>query len=232
MKRSILSVALLSLLAACGSAPQKEAAVQPKQSPVAQVPAAAVVASTDAKASTADEASARAQADADTKAVAAAVAAAASARAQADANASAAAKAKAAAEAEAAARAAAEAQAQADAAAKQALKARSVYFPFDIDAVQQADLDTIMVHAKNLAANPKLGARVEGNADERGSSEYNLALGQRRANNTKKALVLGGARSSQVEAVSYGEEKPKASGHDEAAWAQNRRADIEYSSGK
>ncbi|MDH2916108.1 MAG: peptidoglycan-associated lipoprotein Pal [Gallionella sp.] len=232
MKKLILSAAVLSLLAACGSAPQKEATVEPKQSPVAPAPTAAVVAPAGSKASTADETSARAQADADTKAVAAAVAAAASARAQADANTSAAAKASAAAEAAATARAAAEAQAQADAAAKQALKDRSVYFPFDVDAVQQSDLDTIIVHAQNLAANPKLEVRVEGNADERGSSEYNLALGQRRANNTKKSLVLGGARSSQIEAVSYGEEKPKASGHDETAWAQNRRADIEYSSGK
>jgi len=70
--------------------------------------------------------------------------------------------------------------------------------------------------------------RVEGNADERGSSEYNLALGQRRANNTKKSLVLGGAKAEQVEAISYGEERPQAVGHDETAWAQNRRADISY----
>lgn len=222
MKKLILNAAVLSLLAACGSAPQKEAVVEPKQTQVAPAPAPTPATTTSDKSN--------AQADADAKAVAAAAAAAASARAQADANTSGAAKAKAAAESEAAARAAADAQVQADAvaaAADQTLSNRSVYFPFDVDAVQQADMDTILAHGQHLSDNPNLKARIEGNADERGSSEYNLALGQRRANNTKKSLVLGGARSSQVEAVSYGEEKPKASGHDEAAWAQNRRADIE-----
>lgn len=105
---------------------------------------------------------------------------------------------------------------------------RSVFFPFDVDAVQPSDLETLQSHAAYLAAHPELTVRLEGHADERGSSEYNLALGQRRANNAKKALVLGGARSNQIETVSYGEEKPKALGHDEAAWAQNRRADIVY----
>jgi len=70
--------------------------------------------------------------------------------------------------------------------------------------------------------------RVEGNADERGSSEYNLALGQRRAENTKRALVLGGAEAKQIETISYGEEKPRCSDHNEACWSQNRRADINY----
>jgi peptidoglycan-associated lipoprotein len=222
MKKLILSVAVSSLLVACGSSPQKETVVEPKQSSI-------VPAQQAASAPVADKSSA--QANADSKAAAAAAAAAASARAQADANASANAKAKAAAEAEAAARAAAEAQTLADATSNQALENRSVYFPFDIDAVQQADKETILAHGQNLADNPNLKVRIEGNADERGSSEYNLALGQRRANNTKKVLVLGGARSAQIEAVSYGEEKPKAVGHDEAAWAQNRRADIEYTRG-
>jgi peptidoglycan-associated lipoprotein len=70
--------------------------------------------------------------------------------------------------------------------------------------------------------------RVEGNADERGSKEYNLALGQRRAEGVAKAMELLGVSDKRIEAVSYGEEKPKAKGHDEQAWAQNRRSDIVY----
>lgn len=104
----------------------------------------------------------------------------------------------------------------------------SVYFPFDVDAVQPADRDTIQAHGAYLAKNGNAKVRVEGNCDERGSTEYNLGLGQRRANNVRKALVLAGAKESQIETVSYGEEKPRASGHDEDSWAQNRRADIAY----
>lgn len=103
---------------------------------------------------------------------------------------------------------------------------RSVYFPFDVDVVQAADRATIQAHGAFLGKNKTAKVRVEGNADERGSSEYNLALGQRRANNVKKLLVLSGAKASQVETVSYGEEKPRSTGHDEASWSQNRRADI------
>ncbi len=109
-----------------------------------------------------------------------------------------------------------------------ALSKRSVHFPFDVDTIQETDRATITAHGAYLASHPERKIRVEGNADERGSSEYNLALGQRRANNTKKSLVLSGAKASQIEAISYGEEKPLASGHDEASWAQNRRADIVY----
>lgn len=108
------------------------------------------------------------------------------------------------------------------------LTKRSVYFPYDVDAIQDTDKETIQAHGIYLGSHADRRVRAEGNADERGSSEYNLALGQRRANNTKKALVLGGAKSEQVEAISYGEERPQAAGHDEAAWAQNRRADISY----
>ena len=104
----------------------------------------------------------------------------------------------------------------------------SVYFPFDVDAVQPADRDTIQAHGAYLSKNSGAKVRVEGNADERGSSEYNLGLGQRRANNVRKALILAGAMESQIETVSFGEEKPRASGHDEESWAQNRRADIVY----
>ncbi|MDH4235222.1 MAG: peptidoglycan-associated lipoprotein Pal [Gallionella sp.] len=108
------------------------------------------------------------------------------------------------------------------------LSKRSVYFPFDVSAVQDADKPIVQAHAKYLGEHSDRNVRVEGNADERGSNEYNLALGQRRANSVKKMLVLGGAKSSQIETVSYGEEKPRATGHNESAWSQNRRSDIKY----
>jgi len=107
-----------------------------------------------------------------------------------------------------------------------ALNTRSIYFPFDVDAVQAADRATVQAHGEYLAKNKAAKVRVEGNADERGSSEYNLALGQRRANNVKKLLILSGAKSSQIETVSFGEEKPRCADHNEACWSQNRRADI------
>ena len=104
----------------------------------------------------------------------------------------------------------------------------SVHFPFDVDAVQPEDMATLQAHGAYLGKNANARVRVEGNCDERGSSEYNLGLGQRRANNTKKALVLAGANPSQIETVSFGEEKPSCTAHDETCWAQNRRADINY----
>lgn len=108
------------------------------------------------------------------------------------------------------------------------LAKRSVYYPFDISAVQDADKPTVQAHAKYLAEHADRKVRLEGNCDERGSNEYNLALGQRRADGVKKMLELGGAKAAQLAAVSYGEEKPKASGHDEASWSQNRRTDLNY----
>ena len=108
------------------------------------------------------------------------------------------------------------------------LAKRSFYYPLDVSAVQDADKPIVAAHAKYLSEHPDRKVRVEGNADERGSNEYNLALGQRRADGVKQMLVLGGAKASQVETVSYGEEKPKATGHDEASWSQNRRSDIKY----
>lgn len=104
----------------------------------------------------------------------------------------------------------------------------SVHFPFDVDAVQPEDRATVLAHGKYLSENRDSKVRLEGNADERGSSEYNLALGQRRANNVKKLLILSGVKESQITTVSYGEEKPRATGHDEASWAQNRRVDFVY----
>lgn len=108
------------------------------------------------------------------------------------------------------------------------LAKRSVYYPFDVSAVQDADKPAVQAHAKYLNEHPSRTVRLEGHADERGSNEYNLALGQRRADSVKKMLILGGAQSSQIGTASYGEEKPAASGHDESFWSQNRRTDIKY----
>ena len=108
------------------------------------------------------------------------------------------------------------------------LAKRSVYFPFDVSAVQEVDKPVVEAHAKYLSEHPDRKVRVEGNCDERGSGEYNLALGQRRADSVKKMLELGGAQASQIEAVSYGKEKPVCTEHNEACWKQNRRSDIKY----
>jgi peptidoglycan-associated lipoprotein len=105
---------------------------------------------------------------------------------------------------------------------------RSVYFGFDNFAVKP-DYDAMLQrHGAYLVKNTQLAVKVEGNADERGSAEYNLALGQKRAEAVVKALKTYGVRDGQMEAISWGKEHPKATGHDEAAWAQNRRADIAY----
>ncbi|MDZ4201619.1 MAG: peptidoglycan-associated lipoprotein Pal [Gallionella sp.] len=105
---------------------------------------------------------------------------------------------------------------------------RSVYYPFDVAVVQDADKAMVQAHGQYLAANPNRKVRLEGNCDERGSNEYNLGLGQRRADGVQKMLELSGASASQLESVSYGEEKPKGTDHDEASWAQNRRTDLNY----
>ena len=105
---------------------------------------------------------------------------------------------------------------------------RSVYFDYDQYTVKEEYSALVEAHGKYLAANPDRKVTIQGNTDERGGSEYNLALGQKRAEAVRRAMALAGARDSQMEAVSFGKEKPKASGSDEAAWAENRRADIAY----
>ncbi|MFM2121285.1 MAG: hypothetical protein RL722_2753 [Pseudomonadota bacterium] len=107
---------------------------------------------------------------------------------------------------------------------------RSVFFEFDQALIKGEYTALVQRHGSYLGANPGLAVKVEGNTDERGSSEYNLALGQRRAEAVKKALELAGAKAGQIEATSWGEERPRASGHDESAWKDNRRADIQYPS--
>jgi peptidoglycan-associated lipoprotein len=106
--------------------------------------------------------------------------------------------------------------------------ARSVYFEFDKSELSSEDRRLVEANASYLRQHPDSKVRVEGNADERGSAEYNLALGQRRAENVARALRAGGVSDDRLEAVSYGKEKPKAEGHDEKSWAQNRRSDMVY----
>ena len=107
-------------------------------------------------------------------------------------------------------------------------KERSVYFDFDQAAIKPAATSMIEMHGKYLASHPAVAIKIEGNTDETGGAEYNLALGQKRAEAVAKALKIFGVKDTQMEAVSFGEEKPKALGHDELAHAQNRRADLDY----
>ncbi|NLY65876.1 MAG: peptidoglycan-associated lipoprotein Pal [Alcaligenaceae bacterium] len=105
---------------------------------------------------------------------------------------------------------------------------RSVYFAFDSYVVEQQYQPLVQMHAQYLAANSQQRIRIEGNTDARGSSEYNLALGQRRSVAVGNQLVQQGVGVNQIEAVSFGKERPKASGNTEEAHAENRRADINY----
>ncbi|MCB1691558.1 MAG: peptidoglycan-associated lipoprotein Pal [Pseudomonadales bacterium] len=102
------------------------------------------------------------------------------------------------------------------------------YFDFDQAIVKRSGHAELNKHAKALADDPSLRVRLEGHADERGTREYNLALGERRANAVKAYLMSQGALASQIEVISYGEEKPAVDGHNEAAWAKNRRVQIVY----
>lgn len=111
---------------------------------------------------------------------------------------------------------------------KSVLSKRSVYFDLDRYEVKDEYKDLVAAHAKFLISHRDFKMLLQGNTDERGSHEYNLSLGQKRADAVKRSLILLGAREDQVESVSLGKEKPKAEGHDEAAWAQNRRADMLY----
>jgi peptidoglycan-associated lipoprotein len=108
------------------------------------------------------------------------------------------------------------------------LAKRSVFFDFDDYTVKPEFESLLKQHAQYLISHPARHVRIQGNTDERGTSEYNLALGQRRSEAVRRELVLFGVPESQLEAVSFGKEKPVATGHDEASWSQNRRADLAY----
>jgi peptidoglycan-associated lipoprotein len=109
------------------------------------------------------------------------------------------------------------------------LSKRQVYFDFDKFEVKPEYRPLVEAHAKFLRENPSAKMLIQGNADERGSREYNVGLGQRRSDSVKKMLTLLGAREDQIESVSLGEEKPSCTEHSEECWAKNRRDDILYS---
>jgi peptidoglycan-associated lipoprotein len=111
---------------------------------------------------------------------------------------------------------------------KSLLSRRSVYFEYDSNVVRDEFRPMVQAHARFLLDNPKLRVTIQGNTDERGSREYNLALGQRRADAVRQAMAVLGVTERQMEPVSLGEERPRASGSTEAAYAENRRADILY----
>ena len=108
------------------------------------------------------------------------------------------------------------------------LSRRSIYFDFDSFAIKDEYRSTLDAHAKYLTGNRAKKAVIQGNTDERGSREYNLALGQKRAEAVRRALIALGVSESQLEAVSLGEEKARSGANDDAALAENRRADLVY----
>ena len=110
--------------------------------------------------------------------------------------------------------------------AQNALRQTVFYFDFDVAEFQPSDRETLTYHARDLAANSGKRIRLEGHADERGTREYNLALGERRANGILNYFIVNGAARSQIEVVSYGEERPEQSGQSEQAYSRNRRVEI------
>jgi peptidoglycan-associated lipoprotein len=108
------------------------------------------------------------------------------------------------------------------------LSKRSIFFDFDSFVVKSEYQPIVQTHGNFLGTNKQRRVTIEGHTDERGGREYNLALGQKRAEAVKQRLMLLGVTDTQIETVSFGEEKPRGTGSSEDAWAQNRRADINY----
>jgi peptidoglycan-associated lipoprotein len=108
------------------------------------------------------------------------------------------------------------------------LSSRTIYFEFDSAKLTSESIAILEEHGNFIAGNGEVSVRLEGHADERGSREYNIALGDRRAQSVRRVLLFQGASSDQVETVSYGEEQPAVSGHDEDAWGKNRRVELMY----
>ena len=108
------------------------------------------------------------------------------------------------------------------------LAKRIIYFDFDSSDIKGEGTDVVAAHAKYLASHAGTRVRLEGNTDARGSREYNIGLGERRAQAVRRALLLQGATESQLATVSYGAERPAVAGNDEAAWSKNRRVEIVY----
>ena len=108
------------------------------------------------------------------------------------------------------------------------LAKRIIYFDFDSSEIKAEGPAVVAAHARYLSSNPTVRVRLEGHTDERGSREYNIGLGERRAQAVRRALLLQGATETQLSTVSYGAERPAAAGSNETAWAQNRRVEIVY----
>ncbi|HEY4645097.1 MAG TPA: peptidoglycan-associated lipoprotein Pal [Steroidobacteraceae bacterium] len=111
---------------------------------------------------------------------------------------------------------------------RRAMAQRVIYFDFDNADIRPEYREVLANHAQYAATNPSMKVRLEGHADERGSREYNIGLGERRAQAVRRALMLQGTGDAQLVTVSYGEERPAESGSDEAAWAKNRRVELVY----
>ena len=108
------------------------------------------------------------------------------------------------------------------------LSQRIVYFDFDSSTVREDALPIIKAHADYLASNSGVNITLEGHCDERGTREYNIALGERRADAVRRLLIANGVSSNQIRPISYGEERPAMLGHNESAWSANRRAEFTY----
>ncbi|MDD2760247.1 MAG: peptidoglycan-associated lipoprotein Pal [Methylomonas sp.] len=108
------------------------------------------------------------------------------------------------------------------------LSKQTIYFELDSSQVKQEFVPVVAAHAQYLASHPGQRVILAGHADERGSSEYNIALGEQRAKSVERMIRAQGVGSNQLEVVSYGEEKPAVSGHDESAWQMNRRVEVGY----
>jgi peptidoglycan-associated lipoprotein len=108
------------------------------------------------------------------------------------------------------------------------LYTKTIYFDFDQSTIRGEFVDVLRAHANYLISTPSAGVMIEGHADERGSREYNIGLGERRANALKTFLEAEGVSSSQINTISYGEERPAAMGNDEVSWAENRRGVLAY----
>ncbi|HHJ15342.1 MAG TPA: peptidoglycan-associated lipoprotein Pal [Gammaproteobacteria bacterium] len=108
------------------------------------------------------------------------------------------------------------------------LAQRVIYFAFDSSEVAEQDRNIVAAHAAFLSANPDVKVSVEGHTDERGAREYNIGLGERRAQAVRRMLEFQGVAPMQITTVSYGEEKPAVEGHDESAWSMNRRVELVY----
>lgn len=105
---------------------------------------------------------------------------------------------------------------------------RTIYFEYDKSNVREEFMPIIAAHGKLLASDSSRKVELQGHADERGSREYNIALGERRALSVRRLLIGHGVNSSQITTVSYGEERPAVTGHNESAWSKNRRVEIRY----